>query len=209
MNCATAGFADLDLRDYYFEAVSAEDAARIKQHVKGCAACAAELEQLRLTSLALSALPEEEIPRRIAFVSDKVFEPSPVSRWFQWVWMSGARMGSLAAMLLAGAILVHAYRPAQVIRVVQAPIATNASLDRLLDQRAMQTAVDVAVTKAVSEAEARYDLKLQRVIAENERQKRDTMDKVATVLDSIDKRNRVLTIASNSLMDSGQAGSGQ
>ena len=35
--------------------------------------------RLRLTLDALSTLREEEIPRRIAFVSDKVFEP----RWWQ------------------------------------------------------------------------------------------------------------------------------
>lgn len=206
MNCATAGFAGFDLRDYYFDGLSPNDAARVEQHVKSCAPCAAELEQLRLTALALRALPDEEIPRRIAFVSDKVFEPSPVARWVQWFWLSGARMGSAAAMLLAGAILIHAFRPAQVIRVVERTPISNASLagSAVVDRNAMQAAVDQAVAKAVSAAETRYDMKLQRVLAENERQKRDTMERVATVLDSMDRRNKVLTIASNSMVEPGQ-----
>jgi anti-sigma factor RsiW len=206
MNCATAGFADFDLRDYYFDGLSPNDAARVEQHVKSCAPCAAELEQLRLTALALRALPDEEIPRRIAFVSDKVFEPSPIARWVQWFWLSGARMGSAAAMLLAGAILIHAFRPAQVIRVVERTPISNASLagSAAVDRNVMQAAVDQAVAKAVSAAETRYDMKLQRVLAENERQKRDTMERVATVLDSMDRRNKVLTIASNSMVEPGQ-----
>ena len=43
------------------------------------------------------------LPRRIAFVSDKVFEP----KWWQ-VWLSsGPRMGFASAALLAGAIVFH------------------------------------------------------------------------------------------------------
>ena len=170
MNC------DFDLRDYYFNALSDEDSSQVKRHLKECEPCSAELEQLRMTALSLRALPDEELPRRIAFVSDKVFEPSPIARWFQWFWMSGARIGSLAIILLACAIVVHAYRPGQIVRVVQPPPVTAASFDRV----AMDAAVHQAVAKAVGEAEARYDLKLQRVIAENEKQKRETMERVAT-----------------------------
>ena len=41
--------------------------------------CREELATLRLTLDTLSTLREEEIPRRIAFVSDQIFEP----RWWQ------------------------------------------------------------------------------------------------------------------------------
>ena len=43
-----------------------------------CGDCALELDQLRLTTAALRTLPDREIPQRIAFVSDQVFEPSRV-----------------------------------------------------------------------------------------------------------------------------------
>jgi hypothetical protein len=45
----------------------------------------------------LASLEDEEIPRRIAFVSDRVFEP----RWWQTMWRSGPVMGFASAALLA------------------------------------------------------------------------------------------------------------
>ena len=70
-------------------------------HHSTCASCREELATLRLTLDALSTLREEEIPRRIAFVSDKVFEP----RWWQRVFSPNFA----AACVIAAAILVHAY----------------------------------------------------------------------------------------------------
>jgi hypothetical protein len=71
-----------------------------------CPECQEELATLRLTLDTLSTLREEEIPRRIAFVSDKVFEP----RWWQRVF----HPTFAAAALLAVAILVHgSLRPGQ------------------------------------------------------------------------------------------------
>jgi hypothetical protein len=70
-------------------------------HHSGCASCREELATLRLTLDTLSTLREEEIPRRIAFVSDKVFEP----RWWQRVFSPNFA----AACVIAAAILVHAY----------------------------------------------------------------------------------------------------
>ena len=56
---------------------------------------------MRLTIDTLSALREEEVPRRIAFVSDKVFEP----RW----WDVFLKPSFAAALVLAAAILMHGY----------------------------------------------------------------------------------------------------
>jgi hypothetical protein len=70
-------------------------------HHSTCASCREELATLRLTLDTLSTLREEEIPRRIAFVSDKVFEP----RWWQRVFSPNFA----AACVIAAAILVHAY----------------------------------------------------------------------------------------------------
>src|SRR6266849_2939470 len=76
-----------------------------ESHAANCPACREELATLRLTLDALSTLREEEVPRRIAFVSDKVFEP----RW----WQSFLRPSFAAAAVIAAAILVHAFvRPA-------------------------------------------------------------------------------------------------
>ena len=49
------------------------------------------------------------MPYRIAFVSDKIFEP----RGWAWLWNSAPRLGFVSAAMLAAAILVHGLvRPA-------------------------------------------------------------------------------------------------
>ena len=83
----------------------------MEDHVRGCQSCREELDRLNLTRSALASLEDEEIPRRIAFVSDRVFEP----RWWQTMWHSGPVMGFASAAVLAAAILVHGFaRPAAV-----------------------------------------------------------------------------------------------
>ncbi len=197
MNCAP-----FDLRDYYFEALGGDERRQVREHLDRCERCGAELERLRLTAVTLSALPEEEIPRRIAFVSDKVFEPSPVVRWWQSFWLSGARLGSAAAFALAFAIFFHAYHssgaPAPNVKVVEkivGPAATDPAL--------IQTAVDRAVANAVAAVESRYDAKLTRVIAENNKQRREII-RATEFFDAMDRQNKVNLVASNRLLESGQ-----
>ena len=85
-------------------------------HHSGCASCREELATLRLTLDTLSTLREEEIPRRIAFVSDKVFEP----RWWQRIF----NPTFASACLIALAILVHGFiRPVNADAQVDAAVA--------------------------------------------------------------------------------------
>src|SRR5579885_2961551 len=65
-----------DLRDYFFQELPDPQQRQVEAHVKTCQRCREELERLNLTGTALMSLVDEEIPQRIAFVSDKVFEPS-------------------------------------------------------------------------------------------------------------------------------------
>lgn len=97
-------------------------------HAASCADCREELAALRLTLGSLAALREEEIPRRIAFVSDKVFEP----RW----WRRMLTPNFAAACVIAAAILVHAF--------AHSP-ANGAQI---------QAEVNAAVAKAVVQVEA-------------------------------------------------------
>jgi negative regulator of sigma E activity len=188
MNCSP-----FDLRDYYFEVLPAEQRRAVEGHLAGCEGCAGELERVRLTGMALAAVAEEEIPRRIGFVSDKVFEPSPLARWWQAFWMSGARMASAAMALLAVAILVHAFYRPQPVEVTRGnPIVVAAAAD----PAAIQAAVDRAVAKAVSATEARYDIKLQQIVAENGRQKL-VIQRAAETIEAMDRRERVMMVASN------------
>src|SRR5580692_6166874 len=129
-----------DLRDYAVGELPAARQPGLEQHVNACEDCAAELDRLRITTAALRMLPDREIPQRIAFVSDKVFEPSPVSRFFGGFWNSAARLGFASACVLGAALIVSAYhRPAEVRTVVQ---AANTDVSRQVND---------AVTKAVAQ----------------------------------------------------------
>ncbi|MFB3776184.1 MAG: anti-sigma factor [Bryobacteraceae bacterium] len=98
-----------DLKGYLLGEVTEAERRAVEGHLRGCRECGEELARLKVTEAALRSLPEEEIPHRIAFVSDKVFEPGG----WAWFWNSAPRLGFLSASLLAVAILVHAFvRPA-------------------------------------------------------------------------------------------------
>ena len=103
-------------------------------HAATCANCREELAVLRLTLDTLSTLREEEIPRRIAFVSDKVFEP----RWWQRIF----NPNFAAACVIAGAILVHAFaRPGPSEALVQARVdaVVGAAVNKAVAEQTAQT----------------------------------------------------------------------
>jgi anti-sigma factor RsiW len=125
-----------------------------ESHHATCARCREELATLRLTLDTLSTLREEEIPRRIAFVSDKVFEP-------QW-WQKILSPNLAAAGLIAAAILVHAY-------------ARPSGPDPAQTQALIQAQVNAAVNQAVAEqtAAAFSDLRpllarVQQIVLQNQ-----------------------------------------
>jgi anti-sigma factor RsiW len=114
-------------------------------HANTCPSCREELAALRLTLDALSTLREEEIPRRIAFVSDQIFEPHWYQRAFRSVWSPNFA----AACVIAGAILVHGFaRPA-------APSSD-----------AVNAQIDAAVTKAVATVEQRNAEQIETLVGQ-------------------------------------------
>jgi len=144
------------IRDYAFNELPAAERQELERHLTACAPCAAELDDIRLTTAVLRALPEEEIPQRIAFVSDKVFEPSPVARFFSGFWNSAARMGFASACLVAGALTFSAvHRPAEVRTVIQT--ASGVDVTKQLNEAVAQAvarvrAEDAKLTAAALEA---------------------------------------------------------
>ena len=70
-----------DWKAYVLRELDQDAHRQAEAHLAACSTCHEEVATLRLTLDTLSTLREEEIPRRIAFVSDKVFEP----RWWQRV----------------------------------------------------------------------------------------------------------------------------
>jgi anti-sigma factor RsiW len=98
-----------DLRDYYLKELTDPQQRQVESHVKDCSACREELERLRLTQAALFSLRDEEIPQRIAFVSDPVFEPSGPRRWWTAFWGSPGRLGFASAAMLSAALVISAF----------------------------------------------------------------------------------------------------
>jgi len=102
-----------DLRDYLLrELAGPQQRRQVEAHVKTCAPCREELDRLRITEAALLSLADEEIPQRIAFVSDKIFEPSPWRRWLAAFWNSGARLGFVSAAMLSASLVLFALKQA-------------------------------------------------------------------------------------------------
>ncbi|HUS05917.1 MAG TPA: zf-HC2 domain-containing protein [Bryobacteraceae bacterium] len=145
-----------DLKDYFFSELSNENRRAVDQHVAACAGCRQELVALNLTRTALLAVPDEEPPRRIAFVSDKVFEP----RWWQTIWHSGPKLGFISAAMLTAAILVHAQRPVTAPQAPAPQVQTVASAPGITEDE-----LNRRVQKAVAEVESRQAAKFEQVLA--------------------------------------------
>jgi hypothetical protein len=146
-----------EVRDFAFDEVPASARASVKKHIAGCDECAAELDRLQLTTAALRILPDREVPQRIAFVSDKVFEPSAMSRWFGGLWNSAARLGFASAAMLAVALIVSAYHhpapgPAPAVGAATATqvVAANAAMQ----SPDVSQQVNEAVARAVAQVRA-------------------------------------------------------
>jgi hypothetical protein len=158
MNCP-----EIDLKGYLLKELTPAQACATQAHLAGCAACREEFDRLSLTITALRAAPEEEMPRRIGFVSDKVFEP----RWWQAWLNSGPRMALVSSLLLAVAILAHGVlRPAPFAG--PAPALDAAAIEARV-QREMRLRLEDAVKKAVAETEARQAEKIQAAVAAAEK----------------------------------------
>jgi anti-sigma factor RsiW len=153
-----------DLRDYFLKELPDSERRQVEAHVGNCQPCREELDRLCLTEAALFALREEEIPQRIAFVSDKIFEPSPWRRWWAAFWGSSARLAFASAAMLSIAILGSALRPVGQIAVRPgAPQVVKAISDTEIQAR-----IDTAVAKAVVQVEARQTEKTKQLMADLE-----------------------------------------
>ncbi len=131
-----------DWKAYALGELESSARAEAEVHAAACPACREELAALRLTLDALSTLREEEIPSRIAFVSDQIFEP----RWYQRALRALWTPNFAAACVIAGAILVHAFH---------APAA---------DPAAASAQINAAVNKAVAAEEARHEEEVDRLV---------------------------------------------
>ena len=187
-----------DLRDYYFKELAENERRLTEVHVKTCAHCREELDRLRGTETALLALPDEEIPQRIGFVSDPVFQPSRFRRGWEAFWGSAARLGFASAAMLSAALIVFSLtRPAvQPVAPVPAASVTLASLQADFTRR-----MHDAVAQAVAASEARQAQETEKLLAASERrhalETQSMMVRVQEYLDVEKKRLNRLILASN------------
>jgi hypothetical protein len=133
---------NFDLKGYLLGEVDPAEKHRIAGHLAACETCHEEMDRLSLTNMALGSLRDEEPPRRIAFVSDKVFEP----RWWQRLQAPSLAFGS--ALVLAAAILAHGAltRPTS---TATAPNIDTAAIEQRLERK-----FDDRLAKTVSAVQA-------------------------------------------------------
>lgn len=175
-----------DLKDYFFGELNAAERAETDAHLTGCATCREELRALSATKAALMALPEEEPPRRIAFVSDKVFEP----RWWQRLWTSGPQLGFAGAAMLSVAIVLHAFVPERAAPPQPAPqpAVSQAAIDEEVSRR-----VKAEVAQAVADIEARQAQRTVEMVnarlQDARREQRQDLLAVRDYLERMEKRS--------------------
>jgi len=185
-----------DLRDYYFKELAENERRLTAVHVKTCAHCREELDRLRGTETALLTLPDEEIPQRIGFVSDPIFEPSAFRRGWDALWGSAARLGFASAAMLSIALMVFALTRSAPQISAPAPAVANTALAADFSRR-----VNDAVQKAVAESEARQARQTQDLLAAAEKrhelETQAMMVRVQEYLEIEKKRLNTLILASN------------
>jgi len=170
-----------DWNAYLLGELGPADRRRHEECASACPACREELATLRVTLDALATLREEEVPRRIAFVSDKVFEP----RWPQRMWQGFLRPSFAAGAVIAAAILVHAFvrppaapaPPPADTAAIEARVAAEVGQRMEAQMTAtVNTAVDTAVTRAVAETRKQDDQRTAALLSATERRYADAAE---------------------------------
>jgi hypothetical protein len=184
----------VDLKAFSLGEATAAEKRQVELHVKSCGACRDELARLELTFASLGALRDEEIPKRIAFVSDKVFEPT----WWQRIWSSGPQLGFASAGMLAAALVFHAVYPAksptaqpQMTAAVQTANAPG------LTEEQIQKRIDDAVLKAVAQVEERQSKRTTELLAAAE--KRHELDRQGLLV-AVEEQSSIMQRRFNQLL---------
>jgi len=140
-----------DLRDYILDELKHEERLEVDRHLKTCSGCRLEAGRLTATRAALASLREEEIPQRIAFVSDKIFEPSLLHRWWRAAWVPAG------ALVAAAVVFAALYRPAPVV------------VRSAFEPAQLRAEISTEVAKAVAASEERQARRSAELVAAAER----------------------------------------
>lgn len=186
-----------ELTDFVLGELAEADRPGVESRLARDEEAALEVERLETAMAMLRSVPDEEPPRRIAFVSDKVFEP----RWYQRWWQQAGGL-ALASAMLSAAILGHG--------VLMRPVPTAAppavAQLQTVNEEEIGRRVDQAVAKAVAATRAENLAEQKRMVsvALKEAEKNFAMERQAdrvAVEASVDylrkQMNRMLYLASN------------
>lgn len=190
---------EFDWKGFVLEELPAPERRRMEEHLNTCAACRQEVEALGVTLSALRRLPAREIPRRISFVSDPVFEPN---RW-QRFWSSAPRLGFASAAMLSLAILVHGFVPrpgAQPPAAAPAIAGVEQRIEAEVARRlpaAVNAAVESRVQATVKPAMAEFAAQLQSLEKTSREQRAADLRDISGAFDVLQKKvnNVYLTAA--------------
>ena len=169
-----------DLRDYFLKELPGPEGKQVEVHIKTCTECREELERLQATEAALVSLCNEEIPQRLAFVSDKIFEPSPARRAWVAFWGSGARLGFASAAVLSAALVMYTVGGAQ----------KGGSREVALTPQ-----IQAVVDRAVAASEGRMEQRIAAVQEENRKERRQLI--AAAALMDYSRREELMMVRSN------------
>jgi len=187
-----------DLNDYFLKELPDAERRQVETHVRACPNCREELERLRLTEASLFALREEEIPQRIGFVSDKVFEPAPWRRWLAGFWGSAARLGFASAAMLSAAILFGAlYR-----QPARPPTSALTPAD-------VQAQIKSAVDQAVHASEMRQAERTEKLVADFLDREKQENQMLASAADYVQWKDRELAATGTAAYRPSSAGGPQ
>ena len=194
-----------DLKEYFLRELPSPQQFQVEAHVKTCPPCREELERLQLTEAALFSLRDEEIPQRIAFVSDPIFEPSPLRRWFSGFWGSTARLGfASAAMLSASVFYFAATRPAPAPDRTAVPTMAAVSPS----PKEIQQQIQQAVSKAVAQLEARQVETNKQLVADFERRSNEELRSIRWAIgqSDLDRKRAQVSKAMAMYVQPGESG---
>jgi len=189
----------IDLKAYYWGEASPAETAMVEQHTALCAACREELGRLEMTRKLLAAVPDEPMPRRIAFVSDKIFEPS---WWRKWLRPSPAWGLASALMLVSAVGLNVVYRPEPL--VVKQTTGVSMQEVRARVEADMAGRVDAAVKQAVRESEGRQARLLKATLERAELDHKAELLQVREEIEVMGKRMNTIRVMS-ARADGGEA----
>ena len=163
--------SDIDLKAYFFGELPEDERKRVAAHLEADPEARAELARLQATQAMLGFAQNEELPRRIAFVSDKVFEPSLWQRF----WASSPQLGFAGAALLALAIVGHGW----LARPVAAPVLDAAVVRQLVSAEVNQRMADVLRQVSTPASNSSPDTAKMIAVAMKEVERKAELDRAA------------------------------